>query len=218
MSVLLYGNWRSLATYRVRVALKLKNISFQETMIDLPSGEHFGEAFNSINPQHAVPALNHNGALITQSSAILEYLDEAFTETPLLPKDAVGRARVRALAQVSIADTHPLTVLRVRKYLATELSLDDAAQTKWARHWLDLSSVALEAHLNAKGSATGLFAHGDTPTLADVALASHMIGVRFFGANTAIAPKLCELTERCFALPAFSESEPTKQPGAPAAA
>jgi len=215
MSVLLYGNWRSLATYRVRVALKLKKIAFQETMIDLPSGEHFGEAFNAINPQHAVPALNHNGALITQSSAILEYLDEAFTDAPLLPKDAVGRARVRALAQVSIADTHPLTVLRVRKYLASELSLDDAAQTTWARHWLDLSSSALEALLTAKDSGTGLFAHGDTPTLADVALASHMFGVRFFGANTTVAPKLCEITERCFALPAFSEADPTKQPGAP---
>jgi maleylacetoacetate isomerase len=204
-----------LATYRVRVALNLKNIAFQETMIDLPLGEHFGEAFNSINPQHAVPALNHNGALITQSSAILEYLDEAFTDASLLPKDAVGRARVRALAQVSIADTHPLTVLRVRKYLASELSLDDAAQTTWARHWLDLSSAALEALLTAKDSATGLFAHGDTPTLADVALASHMFGVRFFGANTTVAPKLCEITERCFALPAFSEADPTKQPGAP---
>jgi maleylacetoacetate isomerase len=218
MSVLLYGNWRSLATYRVRIALKLKKIAFQETMIDLPSGEHFSEAFNVINPQHAVPAVNHNGALITQSSAILEYLEEAFVETPLLPRDAVGRAKVRALAQVSIADTHPLTVLRVRKYLATELSLDDTAQTKWARHWLDLSSAALEAHLTAKGSATGLFAHGDTPTLADVALASHMFGVRFFGANAALAPKLCEITERCFALPAFSEADPTKQPGAPGVA
>lgn len=215
MSVLLYGNWRSLATYRVRVALKLKNIAFEETMIDLPSGEHFSEAFNAINPQHAVPALIHDGALITQSSAILEYLDEAFTNAPLLPKDAVGRARVRALAQVSIADTHPLTVLRVRKYLASELSLDDAAQTTWARHWLDLSSAALETLLTAKDSATGLFAHGDTPTLADVALASHMFGVRFFGANTTVAPKLCEITERCFALPAFSEADPTKQPGAP---
>jgi len=218
MSVLLYGNWRSLATYRARVALKLKKISFQETMIDLPSGEHFSDAFNSINPQHAVPALNHNGAFITQSSAILEYLEETFTDSSLLPKDAIGRARVRALAQVSIADTHPLTVLRVRKYLASELSLDDAAQTKWARHWLDLSSTALEAHLTAKGSSAGLFAHGDTPTLADVALASHMFGVRFFGANTAIAPKLCEITERCFALSAFSEADPTKQPGAPGVA
>jgi glutathione S-transferase len=108
-----------------------------------------------------------------------------------------------------------LTVLRVRKYLASELSLDDAAQTKWARHWLELSSAALEAHLTATGSPTGLFAHGDTPTLADVALASHMFGVRFFGANTTVAPKLCEITERCFALPAFSEADPTKQPGAP---
>lgn len=215
MSVLLYGNWRSLATYRVRVALKLKKIAFQERMIDLPSGEHFSEAFNAINPQHAVPALIHNGALITQSSAILEYLDEAFTNAPLLPADGIGRAKVRALAQITIADTHPLTVLRVRKYLASELSLDDAAQTKWARHWLDLSSAALEAHLTANGSATGLFAHGDTPTLADVALASHMFGVRFFGANTSLAPKLCEITERCFALPAFSEADPTKQPGAP---
>jgi glutathione S-transferase len=119
------------------------------------------------------------------------------------------------LAQVSIADTHPLTVLRVRKYLASELSLDDAAQTTWARHWLDLSSAALEALLTAKDSGTGLFAHGDTPTLADVALTSHMFGVRFFGANTTVAPKLCEITERCFALPAFSEADPTKQPGAP---
>lgn len=106
-------------------------------------------------------------------------------------------------------------MLRVRKYLANELSLDDAAQTKWARHWLDLSSAALEAHLTAKDSATGLFAHGDKPTLADVALASHMFGVRFFGASTSIAPTLNEITERCFALPAFSEADPTKQPGAP---
>jgi maleylacetoacetate isomerase len=207
-----------LATYRVRVALKLKNISFQETMIDLPSGEHFGQAFNAINPEHAVPALSHRGVLVTQSSAILEYLDEVFTSTPLLPKDAIGRARVRALAQVSIADTHPLTVLRVRKHLADELLLDDTMQTKWARHWLDISSSALEAHLTSTGSATGLFAHGDTPTFADIALASHAIGMRFFGANAALAPKLCEIAERCFAMPAFSESEPTKQPGAPAAA
>jgi glutathione S-transferase len=108
-----------------------------------------------------------------------------------------------------------LTVLRVRTYLARELSVDDAAQTKWARHWLDLSSAALEAHITAKDSATGLFAHGDKPTLADVALASHMFGVRFFGASTSIAPTLNEITERCFALPAFSEADPTKQPGAP---
>ena len=215
MSVRLYGYWRSLATFRVRAALLLKGVDYTEVDVDLGRGEQFGEAFHRINPQHVLPALDHDGRVLTQSLPIVEYLDETWRAQPLLPADAAGRARVRALAQITAADVHPLIVPRVRGLLESEFKLDESARLRWIRHWFDRGSEALEARLGEPESAAGL-AHGDHVTLADLALVSHVIGVQLFQADLTRVPRLAALAARCLALDAFKRAHPLAQPGAPA--
>jgi maleylacetoacetate isomerase len=214
VGIVLYGFWRSLASFRVRAALNLKGLDYVETVIDLGRGEQFGERFRRINPQHVLPALEHDGLLLTQSMPIVEYIDETWRHAPLLPDDVAGRARVRALAQITSADVHPLVVPRVRAWLEQELGVDEAGRLKWIRHWFDQGSAAIEARL-ADGSAPGHYAHGDRVTLADLALVSHVIGVRLFQADLACAPRLAALADRCLRLDAFARAHPLVQPGAP---
>ena len=145
MSVILHGYWRSLATFRVRVALHLKGVDFREVTVDLSQGEQFSAAYRRLNPQHVLPLLEHDGRYISQSLAIIEYINDIWPQVPLLPEDAAGRARVRSLAQIAIADVHPLIVPRVRDYLAQEFGLVEAARTKWVRHWFGIGSAAIEA-------------------------------------------------------------------------
>jgi maleylacetoacetate isomerase len=211
-TITLYGFWRSLATYRVRAALHLKGLAHTEVMVDLLKGEQFQPDFHRINPQHVLPVLQLDALRLVQSLPTIEYLDEAYPQVPLLPVDAAGRARVRALAQIATADVHPLVVPRVRKRLAGDFGASEEQQMQWARHWFDRGSEAIEPLLDTD---SGLYAHGDNVTLADLALVSHVIGVRLFQADATLAPRLMAIADRCLALDAFARAHPMRQPGAP---
>ena len=167
----LFSFWRSLATYRVRIALNLKGVRPEEIDVNLMKGAQREAAYRAVNPMMALPALiDGDGPILFESLAIIEYLDETHPNPPLLPRDARGRARVRGLAQIVACDSHPLIVPRVREYLEHEFKLDEPTRIKWCQHWHTAALTALEAHL--KDTATGRYCHGDAITLADVCLAS----------------------------------------------
>ena len=213
----LYGFWRSLATYRVRVALALKGIAAEQVSINLLQGKQFSDEYKAVNPQSVVPALViDDGPPLFQSMAILEYLEETHPQPPLLPKDARGRARVRGLAQIAVSDGHPLIVPRIRNYLEQELNLDEAARNRWLAHWTLKALEAIEVHL-AKESETGRFCHGNAPTLADICLASQVIGAKnYFNCDTSGVPTVMRIFGECMKIAAFDRSHPFKQPDAPA--
>ena len=212
----IFSFWRSLATYRVRIALNLKGIVPDEVVeVNLMKGEQRADAFRAVNPMMAIPALvDGEGPAMFESLAIIEYLDETHPNPPLLPKDARGRARVRGLAQIVACDSHPLIVPRVREYLEHELALDEPARMAWCRHWHTRALTALEAHLGAKE--TGRFCHGDQVTLADICLASQAAGAKFFNVDIAPFPNFARIAEACQKIDAFARAHPLKQPGAPA--
>jgi maleylacetoacetate isomerase len=210
----LYGYWGSMATYRVRVALILKNIPVNEIPINLGTDEQLTPTFLSVNPEAAVPALIEMGQPpITQSIAILEYLDERYPEPPLLPKDLRGRARVRSLAALIASDTHPLIAPRVRKYLTTRGAFDDAASRDWTSHWLCRGLTAMEARL-AGDPNTGIFCHGDQVTIADVCLTSLLVIAKLFKFESPNAPTVNRIVARCELLEAFERANPKHQAGA----
>jgi len=212
----LYSFWRSLATYRVRIAMNLKGLVPDEVIeINLMKGQQREDAFRKINPMMAIPALiDGDGPALFESLAIIEYLDETHPNPPLLPKDPRGRARVRGLAQIVAADSHPLIVPRVREHLAHEFKVDEAGVTKWAQHWHRAALTALETHL--KDGATGRYAHGDAITLADICLASQAAGANFFKVDLAPFPTFKRVVDACAQNDAFARAHPLKQPGAPA--
>lgn len=214
MKVILYGYWRSLATYRVRVALNLKGIDFEEIPIDLASGEQFGEAFSALNPQHALPLLKHDGHEISQSLAILEYIEDVWPTPALLPSTPNEKAQVRALALATIADTHPLIVPRVRNFLNSAWNLGDAEQLKWAQHWFNVGNQSIERFLIKSGKSS-TYSFGDSVTIADIALASHAIGSNLFTVDLSATPTFHKVFTHCMKLPAFANAHPLKQPGAP---
>ena len=210
----LYGFWRSLATFRVRIALNLKAVPFEETVVDLLQGQQFAPGYRGVNPQSVVPALFDGDAPpLFQSLAILEYLDETHPEPPLLPREPRARARVRGLAQITACDVHPLIVPRIRNYLGNELKIEEPQRLKWIRHWFDEGSRSIEAHL-AGELETGRFCHGDRPTLADVCIASHAVGAKLFECDPTPFPTLQGIVAECFKLDAFVRAHPLKQPGA----
>jgi len=212
----LFSFWRSLATYRVRIALNLKGITPDEVIdVNLPQGKQREESFRKINPMMAIPALVENdGTVLFESLAILEYLDETHPNPPLLPKDPKGRARVRGLAQIVAADSHPLIVPRVREYLAHEYKLDEAGVTKWAQHWHRAALTGLETHL--QDNATGKHAHGDQITIADSCIAIQAAGAAFFKVDLGPFPNFKRVADACMQNEAFARAHPMKQPGAPA--
>ena len=212
----LYSFWRSLATYRVRIALNLKGITPDEVIdINLMKGQQREESFKKVNPMMAIPALvDGEGPALFESLAIVEYLDETHPNPPLLPKDPKGRARVRGLAQLVAADSHPLIVPRVREYLEHELKLDEDTRNKWCQNWHRAALTALETHLQSKE--TGRFCHGDQVTIADICLASQAAGAKFFNVDTAPFPNFVRIAETCQKIDAFARAHPLKQPGAPA--
>jgi maleylacetoacetate isomerase len=214
MSVTLYGFWRSLAAYRVRVALNLKGVPFEEVSINLVGGEQFGEAYSALNPQHVVPLLKHDGHEIVQSLAILEYLEDIWPSPKLIPSAPLDKAEVKALALITIADTHPLIVPRVRNFLNKEWGLDEAEQTKWAQHWFTKGNEAIENTLIKLGKSK-TYAFGDEVTIADIALASHVVGAKLFNVDMSAAPTLNGIFENCMKMQSFSSAHPLKQPGAP---
>ena len=211
----LYAFWRSSATYRVRVALNLKGLSAREHTIDLDAGDQRGAAFLAINPLGAIPALIVPGqAPLTQSLAILEYLDETSPNPPLLPPDPLGRARVRSIAAALAADTHPLIVPRVRRYLTTTGGFDDAAWRAWQIQWFTTGLQALEKRL-ASEAGTGTYCHGDSVTIADIVLASIIAVLRVFKISLADIPTVDRIMVLCDTHPAFAKADPFKQAGAP---
>src|ERR1700704_1085306 len=215
MTVKLYGFWRSLATYRVRAALALKGIEVEQISINLLQGKQHAEDYKAINPQSVVPALAIDGGpTLFQSMAILEYLEETHPRPALLPKDPRGRARVRGLAQIVVSDGHPLVVPRIRGYLEREMHQDEPARNRWLAHWTLKALKALEGHLG-KESETGRFCHGDSPTLADVCLASQVFGAKFFSVGTEGVPTVMRVFGECMKIEAFDRSQPLKQPDAP---
>jgi maleylacetoacetate isomerase len=214
----LFSFWRSLATYRVRIALNLKGITPDEVIdVNLMKGAQREAAYRAVNPMMALPALvDGDGPAMFESLAIIEYLDETHPNPPLLPRDPRGRARVRGIAQIVACDSHPLIVPRVREYLEHELKIDEATRTKWCQHWHTAALTALEANL--KDSPPGKYAHGDTVTLADICLASQAAGAKFFNVDTAPFPNFARIAGALSQIDAFARAHPLKQPGAPAAA
>jgi len=212
----LYGFWRSLASYRVRVALRLKGIEAEEISIDLVKGAQLGADYRAVNPQSVVPSLIVDGGPpLVQSMAILEYLEETCPQPPLLPKDARARARVRGLALIVACDAHPLIVPRIRNYLEREMHLDEPARNRWLQHWTLQALETLEAHLT-KEPETGRFCHGNAPTMADICLAGQVFAAGYFNVPITGVPTVSRIFDECMRIDAFDRSQPLKQPGAPA--
>jgi maleylacetoacetate isomerase len=203
----------------VRVALALKGVEVEQVSINLLQGKQHTDEYKAVNPQSVVPALViDDGPPLIQSMAILEYLEEMHPQPPLLPRDFRGRARVRGLAQIVVSDGHPLVVPRIRNYLEKELHLDETARNRWLAHWTLKALDAVEAHLAGERE-TGRFCHGDTPTIADICLASQVIGAtNYFNCDTTGVPAVMRVFNECMKIDAFDRSQPSKQPDAPAGA
>lgn len=215
MTIQLYGFWRSNAAFRVRVALALKKLPFDEIDVDILSGRQFDAAYAQVNAEHVVPTLVHDSHRLSQSLAIIEYLDEIQPKPALLPAAPRERAYARSLALVSSADAHPLTVPRVRKYLGEALSADATAIERWCRHWTAEGLAAYERLLGQRPAAP--FALGQDVTIADICIAGQVALADVYGMDRTVFPAVDTLASRCFALPAFADAHPFRQPGYPAA-
>ena len=212
----LYGYWRSLATCRVRIALNMKKVAFEEVGLDLLRGDQHAESYKAVNPQSVVPSLViDDDAPLFQSMAILEYIEETWPNPPLLPIDPRGRARVRGLAQIIVSDTHPLITPRVREYLEKELKIEEARRNGWIKNWVMKGLQSVEAHL-VKDTETARYCHGSIPTFADICLASQVFGAQLFGFDLSGLPTVTRVFTECMKLDAFDRAQPLKQPGAPA--
>jgi maleylacetoacetate isomerase len=216
--VKLYGFWRSLASYRVRVALAMKGMHAEEISVDLLKGKQNEDDYLAVNPQGVVPALvlDEGGPPLFQSLAILEYLEEVRPQPALLPKDARGRARVRGLALIAAADGHPLVTPRIRVYLEKEMKQDETSRNRWLAHWTMRALEAIEGHLS-KEKETGRFCHGDAVTIADICVASQMIAaLAYFNVDTKALPTAMRIYNQCMEIDAFAKAHPLKQSGAKA--
>jgi maleylpyruvate isomerase len=209
--MILYSHVLSSASYRVRIALALKGLRADPVLMDLRAGEQRLEPFLRINSQGFVPALAlDDGAVLTQSVAIIEYLDEMHPDPPLLPQAPLARARVRALTQAITCDVHPLNNLRVLHYLEQELHQDKAARDAWYRNWVRLGFDAIERWL-VRDPATGRFCHGDAPTLADVCLVPQVANARRYAVELAPYPCIVRIDAACRELPQFQAAAPDRQ-------
>lgn len=211
-AIVLHNYFRSSAAYRVRIALNLKGLSFDYIPVHLTrdGGAQFSPSYRALNPQQLVPLLDDEGFQLSQSLAIIEYLDEKHPQTRLIPESVEGRARVRQIALAIACDIHPLQNLRVLKYLTGQLGLSEEAKADWVKHWLQLGLQALEADL-ARASSRGRFCYGDQPTLADCVLVPQMFSAARFGIDSTAFPTLRAIYEHCEAMPAFAAAHPAKQ-------
>ncbi len=211
----LYTFFRSSASYRVRIALNLKGLNCEHVPIHLRrgGGEQFSASYKAVNPQALVPALEDGGRPLTQSLAIIEYLEECYPEPPLLPKDPADRAAVRAMALAIACEVHPLQNLKVLNYVKGELKQDEAAANRWAQHWIALGLAALEQMVLAAPK-RGKFCFGDAPTLADLCLVPQLANARRFGCDLSGVPTLVRIDAYCGTLPAFVNAAPENQPDA----
>ena len=208
----LYSYFRSSAAFRARIALNLKGLEHELHYVHLSrgGGEQFQPAYRRINPQALVPALVDDGKVITQSLALIEYLDEAYPKPPLLPSTAIERARVRALALLIACDIHPLNNLRVLNFLTRELRLSEDDKLRWYKHWIATGFAALEESL-AGNAATGTYCHGEHPTLADICLVPQLFNARRYNCDLAPYPTVVRIGEACLKLDAFIKAMPEKQ-------
>ena len=211
----LYTFFRSSASYRVRIALNLKGVNYEQVPIHLRrgGGEQFSAAYKAVNPQALVPALEDSGRILTQSLAIMEYLEELYPNPPLLPPAAADRALVRSMALIIACEIHPIQNLRVLVHLKNDLKQSDDDLNLWARHWIGLGLSAVE-QLVVSGPKRGKFCFGDTPTLADICLIPQLANARRFGCDLSVYPTLLQIETACNALPAFANAAPEKQPDA----
>lgn len=210
----LYNYFRSSAAFRVRIALALKGLAWEHTGIHLQKGEQSTPGYLRVNPQGLVPTLVDGEHTITQSLAIIEYLDECHPAPPLLPGRAADRARIRALALTVACEIHPLNNTRVLNYLTGTLGVSEETKNAWYRHWIAVGLAALEAQVSGHPQ-TSRYCHGTTPTLADVFLVPQLANARRFQCDVSAFPELRRIESECLALPAFQAALPERQPDAP---
>jgi maleylpyruvate isomerase len=213
--VKLYSYFRSSAAFRVRIALNLKSVAYQTLPVHLMrgGGEQHAEAYLQSNPAALVPVLDDDGQILTQSLAIIEYLEERFPEPALLPADAPGRAHVRSIALSVACEIHPLNNLRVLRYLVERMQASEQAKSDWYRHWVEQGLQQIEQTLLSRGfSAT--YAYGDRVTMADLAIVPQIFNARRFDCRLDTVPTLVGITERCMRLDAFARAQPSAQPDA----
>ncbi|HEX3208224.1 MAG TPA: maleylacetoacetate isomerase [Geminicoccaceae bacterium] len=208
----LYDYWRSSAAYRVRLALNFKGLSYEQIAIDLRKGAQREPAFLALNPQGLVPVLEDDGAILTQSLPILNYLEERYPEPALLPRDSAGRARSRAIAVAIACEIHPLNNLRVLQYLERELGLDEGRRMAWYRHWIAEGFGPLERMI---ARSAGEFCVGDFPSLADLCLVPQVYNARRHQCDLEAYPIIRQIDERCREIEAFARAAPERQPDAP---
>ena len=211
----LYTFFRSSASYRVRIALNLKGIAYEQAPIHLRrgGGEQFGAAYRALNPQALVPTLEDGGRILSQSLAIIEYLEEKQPQPPLLPKDPADKALVRSMAMIVACEVHPIQNLRVLNYVKKEYNQTDEQVNRWAQHWIDLGLSALEEMLAAQPK-RGKYCWGDAATLADICLVPQLGNARRYGCDLSRYPNILAVEKNCMALPAFIDAAPEKQPDA----
>ena len=209
----LYSYFRSSASFRVRIALALKGLAYDYVPVHLVKSEQLKPPFNTLSPTQLVPLLKDGDALISQSIAIIEYLDETHPQPPLLPADALGRARVRALSLDIACEIHPLNNLRVLRYLTGEMKLSEADKTRWYRHWVEAGLEAVERQL-ATSPATGRFCHGDAPTMADVLLVPQIFNAQRMDCRLDHVPTVMQVFAECMTLDAFTAAQPSACPDA----
>ena len=211
MSMTVYGFWRSLASFRVRAAFRIKGIQFEEIPIDIVRGEQFEAGYAEVSAERVVPTLVHDGYSVFQSLAIIEYLEDIQPFPRLIPQDTRERAYARSLALVAAADSHPLITPRVCNHLAKEFGADADAIEAWRKHWTT-EGLAIYERLLARRPPSP-FALGEEPGVADICIAGQVIAAHFFRVQLTEFPNVEELAGRCFALPAFASSHPYEQPG-----
>ncbi|MDP3795629.1 MAG: maleylacetoacetate isomerase [Polaromonas sp.] len=215
MGRILHTYFRSSAAYRVRIAMNLKRLPAEHVFIHLnrDGGEQFGKEFLAINPQALVPVLSEEGVQISQSLAIMEYLDEVYPQVPLLPSAPGDRAFVRQLSLGIACDIHPINNLRVLKYLTGSMEISEKKKSEWIAHWITLGLEAIEAQIHQHGR-TGTFCFGDTPTMADCCLVPQVFSAQRFNVDLSGCPTLMAIFNTCQALPAFAAAAPSRQPDA----
>ncbi len=208
----LHNYFRSSAAYRVRIAMNLKGLNYDYVAVHLTrdGGMQFSPDYKAKNPQQLVPLLDDDGFQLSQSIAIIEYLDEKYPAVRMLPESMQGRARVRQIALAISCDIHPLQNLRVLKYLTAKLGVSEDDKTIWIQHWLNIGLEALEADLSRSPS-RGKFCFGDSPTMADCALVPQMFSAARFGVDTTPYPVLREIIEHCEAVPHIAAAHPSRQ-------
>ncbi len=204
----LYSYFRSSAAYRVRIALALKGLDADILPINLLKGEQKSDDYLAINPQGLIPSLQVGDTVLSQSLAIMEYLEEVDNTVPLLPSDPMARASVRAMAQLIACEVHPLNNLRVLQYLTGELGVDDATKMTWYAHWIHQGFASLEAMLKQHA---GQFCYGDTPTMADCCLIPQVYNAKRFNVELSSYPTIMRIYEHCNSLPAFIQAQPENQ-------